>query len=283
MTIVDPPPEVPTAAASAPDGHRSYSQLASYERCAYAYYLTRLRDDIEERPDAWRPHGKALHAAAEFWERSGRAKSRTDVQEEFLRVYTIEIDAEMTRVPNLDFWASSGEHRAKDDIPRRRALGLEQAGSYVDYYQANPDQVPWTTPDGEPAIEHRLEVVLGGVLVVSIVDMILLHPTHGIIVRDNKITRPPPGAHQLCVYAAVVNEAYDTEISLGDYWIGDRGRPGRIRHLAGRGGEQCTPEYLAERFAWLDAQITAGNFPASPSRETCRSCSVNSFCSFRAV
>jgi putative RecB family exonuclease len=273
---------MPTS-ANAPGEHRSYSQLSAYERCPYGYYLTRLRDDIEERPDAWRPHGTALHAAAEFWERSGRTASRADVEERFTEVYKAEINAELERVPNLNYWAWSGEVNGEDDIPRRLALGLAQVGAYIDYYRVNPDQKPWATPEGEPAIEHRLEVDLGGVRVVAVIDMILSHPKYGVIVRDNKISAPPAGSHQLCVYAVVANEVYGTAIDLGDYWIGKRGKPGRIRHLAGRGGEQCTSDYLGGQFAKLDENIKAGNFPPNPSRSTCRSCSVNAHCSFRAI
>jgi len=235
MPKIDPPPRNLTAATN-PGEHRSYSQLAAYERCPYGYYLTRLRDDIEERPDAWRPHGKALHAAAEFWERSGRTASRADVEERFTEVYTSEINAELARVPNLNFWAWSGKVCGEDDIPRRLAMGLAQVGAYIDYYTLNPDQKPWTTPEGEPAIEHRLEVDLGGVRVVAIIDMILSHPKHGVIIRDNKIANPPAGSHQLCVYAVVTNKVYGTAIDLGDYWVGKRGKPGRVRRLAGRRG-----------------------------------------------
>jgi putative RecB family exonuclease len=281
-------PAADTATASRP--RRTYSQLALYDRCPYSYLL-REEERVWDRPDAWRPHAAALHAAIEMFERSGRTASRVSVGEVFRDVYFAEIREMKDRtpripgtvVPDLSWWAASGEYTAAEDIARREQLGLRQADAYLDFCAANPDQVPWTGPDGTLAVELTLEIDLGGVPVVAQIDQILQHPEHDLIVRDFRVKRPRRGTHQLCVLALAVNISFGTDIDQGDYWIGDSGRPTTIRALVGRDGEVCSVDHLTGRFTRFNDAVTAGDFPPKPATALCGSCSVNHACRFRAA
>lgn len=290
MTTIPPTQDESANSASPSRPHRSYSQLALYERCPYSYLLLR-EEQVWDRPDAWRPHGTALHSAIEFYERSDRKATRSAVGEVFLDTYWAEIRKMKERTPRIsgsnkpDFswWSDSGPYKAEDDVKRRKALGLSQAVAYIEFCEANPDQVPWVDPTGEKAIELTLEIELGGVPVVARIDQVLKHPKHDLIIRDFKIKRPKKGTHQLCVYAIAVNLSYGTDIDQGDYWTGESGKPTRIKALAGRGGEECTVDHLTGRFVQLDDDVRAGNFPPRPDPGVCGSCSVNHACRFRAI
>lgn len=284
MTI---PPNLP--AVPAPRAPRSYAQLSCWERCGWAFYLIEISREWQ-RPDAWRPHGLALHKAGEVWERSGRTMPLDEVKAVFTDVYRAEIQAFMritpktpTGEPDLSWWADAGRYKAVDDIKRRERVGLGQVEQYVQYYLAHPDERPWTTPDGQPAIELELTVDLGGVAVVAKIDTVISHPQYELIVRDTRIKVPRLGTHQLCVYAVAINERYGTAIDQGDYWNADTGRPTPVRSLVGRDDDPCTTEHLSRRFAAFEDNITAGNFPPVSDPAICGSCSVNSSCKFRAA
>lgn len=257
---------------------RSVSQYKEWMRCPYSYYLHRVLG-VWERPAAWLPQGNAVHEAAEAHERSGRTMAVAEAQDIFRESYARHTNNLLDDTPNANFWFASGPYRGEADIERRYKLGLEQTERYVRYYEDTaPNEVIWTTPDGTPAIELPFQVDLGGVPVRGYIDAVIRHPKHGVIVRDNKTGKQPGDDFQLAVYAIAIWLMYGQEISTGDYWMGQRGRPTKPYTL-----DKWGTEALSEEFAKLDEGIRAENYEPAPDPDKCWFCPVNASCDFSAV
>ena len=258
--------------------YRSVSQLKQYQKCGYSYYLARI-ERVWERPAAWLPQGLAVHEAAEEYEKSGRTMSLDKMQDVFQESYANHTNRMAEQTPNFDYWFASGPYKGAADVERRFNLGMDQVVKYKEYYeQKAPQEVIWITPDGEPAIELRFDLDLDGTKVVGYIDQVIEHPEHGIIVRDIKTGNKPGDDFQLAVYAVAVNDRYDTEISVGDYWMGRAGKPTVPYKL-----DDWSKEAITEQFKEVDEGIRAERFDPDPEESKCRFCSVETSCPFSAL
>lgn len=255
--------------------YRSVSQYKEYRDCPYRYYLRRVAR-AWQRPAAWLAQGIAVHQAAEAWERSGRRMPLTEAQDVFRTSYAAETNRMCSTTPNLEFWFPSGPYAGEQDIERRYQLGLEQVARYVTYYSDHaPDEIIWTTPDGVPAVELAFDVELGGVRVRGLVDQVVIHPVHGLLVRDIKSGNNPGDAFQLGTYAEAVRERYGVAVALGDYWMGRRGKPTVAYKL-----DQWPRRRLAEAYREVDEGIKEERFDPQPDESKCRFCPVATACRF---
>lgn len=254
--------------------HRSVSQLKLYERCSYAYKLSRI-DNVWQRPAAWLPQGSAVHEAAEAYERSGRTMSVEEAQDVFRASYAEHVNTYCEASPNFEAWFKSGPYGGELDIERRFQIGLEQVERYVRWYENHPDEVIWIAPDGTPGIELGFDIDLDGVQVRGFIDAVI--DLNGeIIVRDNKTGNHPGDDFQLAVYAVALAEQYGIDKpQLGDYWMGKSGKPTMLFPL-----KEWTREKVAAKFRELEDNIQAGNFEASPEPSKCRFCDVSWACEF---
>lgn len=280
MTLADPfgPERAP----------RSVSQINQFYRCAYSYYLARVKK-VWQRPAAWLPQGTAVHEAAEWWERSGRAATLEEMLDFYRAAYDKEVTRYMQITSNLDAWSASGQYRGKRDIERRFKKGLEQTQAYHDYYKGlGQREVIWIAPDGTPGIEMGFDFDLDGVRVRGFIDAMIERPldiplhtdeglvTHELLVRDNKTGNNPGDDFQLAVYGVSIQDRYGVEPKLGDYWMGRSGRPTKPFDLT-----LWPRSRVAERFAELEAQLDKGDFPASPEPDKCHFCDVSASCEYR--
>jgi putative RecB family exonuclease len=256
--------------------HRSVSQLKLYERCPYAYKLSRI-DKVWQRPAAWLAQGSAVHEAAEAFERSGRTMTVPDTQEVFKTSYEQHINAACEITPNFQVWFSSGRYGGQVDIERRYLIGLEQVEKYIRWYDTHPEEVIWVAADGTPGIELGFDIDLDGVLVRGFIDAVIDSPA-GLIVRDNKTGNSPGDDFQLGVYGVALAESYGIEPpSVGDYWMGKSGKPTRPYDIAA-----WTRDRVSEAFRVLEVNIQAGRFDPLPDTAKCRFCDVASFCPYSA-
>lgn len=252
----------------------SVSQYKLYERCAYAWKLTKI-DKVWEKPAAWLAQGSAVHEAAEAYERANRTMSLEDMQEVFKESYAKHINEACEVTPNLDYWFRSGPYGGEADIERRYHIGLDQCGKYIRWYEAHPDEVIWIADDGTPGIELGFDMDLDGVLVRGFIDAVIRHGDE-IVVRDNKTGNQPGDDFQLGVYAVALADQYGIpQPSRGDYWMGRSGKPTVPYRL-----EAWPRERVAEAFAALADNINAGRFEPSPEPSKCRFCSVAVFCDY---
>lgn len=254
---------------------RSVSQVKQYMQCPYAFYLTRIAREPELQA-AWLPMGVAVHAAAEKWEKSGRTLSLGDTQQEFVNVYTRMANESLEREPEEEGWQASGPYKGFADLDRRYLVGLDQVAKYIDWYKKSPDERVWVDPvNSMPAIEKRFDITLDGVPVIGFIDLVVKHPKHDVLVRDNKTgALPKMGDNfQLDVYALAINRMYGADCTAGDFWAGKTGRPSRVRKL------EVNEEQITEVFVTADQRIKAGDYRPNPG-ENCERCPVQRSCDY---
>lgn len=260
---------------------RSVSQLKDYEQCPWGYKLKR-RDKVWQKPAAWFPQGTAVHAAVEEYERWGRCSSQEQLEDYFLEVYDKEVNDLLEETPNTKLWFRSGPYGADDDIPRRRNLGLEQIGRYIQYNDKRPKEIIWFGyKDGEfvHGVELPFETEIGGVPVRGIIDQIRWdEELEEYVVVDVKSGNTSGDETQLGVYALAMRNEYGLEVDHGYYWMGKTGKATFPLEL-----DEEVEADLAIRFGQMDAGVEAGLFPAIPTPENCRFCTVNDSCEFAAV
>ncbi|BBC53864.1 putative RecB-like exonuclease [Mycobacterium phage PP] len=258
--------------------HRSVSQLNQYERCPYAYKLSRI-DKVWQRPAAWTAQGSAVHEAIEAWELSGREMSLEGMQAEFLKSYQKHVNAACAETPNFEWWFASGPYRGRQDIARRLEIGLEQCGRYIDWARNHTEEKILVLADGTPAIELPFDIELGGVKVRGYIDAVIWVQTGPeqweLRVRDHKTGRQPDDDFQLGVYKVAMKVQYGVDTPSGDYWMGKSGKATYPYKL-----DRWTVESVTAKFQELDANVNAGKFEARPDSTTCRFCDVAYDCPF---
>lgn len=268
---------------------RSWSQaseyLAEFGGCAYSFYLGRI-EKVWKRPAAWFAMGTAVHAGAEYWERSLRTAPAEELDAEFYRVYSEETNKYLEETPNTDLWMSSGRYDGKTDIDRRRKLGPEHLARLVDWYRKHPLEVPWTLADGSPAVELPFEIDLGTVPVRGVIDWVGWvsedRTIEGLTPRDIKAGSTPGKPMQLKIYGIALEDylryigVESPSVKFADFFMTKDGKP--------KGGTDLgavSRDDVVVAFERMDAGIAAGDFPPNPSPDLCRRCSVNFTCSYR--
>lgn len=290
--------------------HRSVSQINQYNRCAYAYKLSRI-DKVWQRPAAWLAQGSAVHEAAEAWEKSGRTMTLEEAQKVYTESYAKHIDAACEVTPNFEYWFRSGPYAGETDTLRRYGIGLEQVEKYIRWYESHPEEVIWIAEDGTPGIEIGFDIDLDGVLVRGFIDAVIAvetdelcrchhnYRTHAegmcshcscgdwvpvptaasLLVRDNKTGNSPGDDFQLGVYGVALAEQFGIEPpQIGDYWMGRSGKP-TLPYKIG----EWTREKVSEKFRELEENIAAERFDPKPEPSKCRFCDVASSCEYSSA
>lgn len=255
---------------------RSVSQVNAWRRCSYAVYLERVKR-VWQRPAAWLPQGTAVHKAAEEYERSGRLMPLDEAQDVFRESYAEEVNRYCEGTPNFDYWFASGPYKGEADIERRYGIGLGQVENYLNYYQGKGNREwIWTAPDGTKGIELPFEVDLDGITVRGYIDAVIIHPDHGLLVRDNKTGNKPGDDFQLKVYAVALETLYGVEAKTGDYWMGRTGEPTKVPYDLTR----ITTDEVVEEFHKVDEEIKSEVFVPTDDKSKCDFCPVSSSCPF---
>ena len=256
---------------------RSVSQLKQYEKCPHSYYLARLREPRAwQRPAAWLPQGSAVHSVLEEVARSGFTMPLEGAQGLFALEYAKEIGSYTEITPNFEWWTRSGPYRARDDIPRRYLIGLEQIEKFYRWIGKVGTDVVWIAPDGTPGIELRFDIDLDGVPVLGFIDAVMALDGE-VKVVDYKTGNQPGDDFQLGVYALAVSMMYGIEQPTeGAYWMG---RTGKLTHPYDL--TEWTKDAVTEAFHELERNIQAGNFDPTPAPDKCRFCDVSDACAYR--
>lgn len=253
--------------------HRSFSQLSTYEKCPYRYYLERV-EKVWQKPAAWLPMGTAVHYACEKWELSGRHAPDVVIKAWFQESYWEATNKYLEETPNTAHWEASGPFKGPEDITRRFEVGQEHVIRYAEYYRKHRTEIPWVTPDGTPAIELPFDFELGGVPIRGFIDAVI-NVDGELIVRDTKSGRQPGDDKQLKIYALAIENIGGPTVALGDYFMTRTGKPTFPYDLL-----QVTKQEMTNRFIQLDLSIKAGEFPPNPGDE-CARCSVKLSCEYR--
>lgn len=261
--------------------HRSVSQaedmgLAGKEGCGYRYYLKRVAEPkVWKRPAAWLPQGTAFHEAVERFERSGGVMTPEDTVTAFTEAYSREIGALSADTPNHWVWFASGPYRGPQDIERRYGLGAEQIERYIAYKEAHPEERIVTLND-QPAIELAYQVMFGKVEVRGYIDQVVAIREGKPFPRDLKTGKTPGSDFQLATYAYALLLLHGVEVTVGDYWMAQKGGPTHPYDLT-----EWTLEHLIDIYGRVDEKIRNEEFEPNPKESLCRMCDVYNACEYR--
>lgn len=258
--------------------HRSVSQLQSYDRCPYAYYLKRVQEPpAPARPAAWLPMGTALHEAVEAVEKDGLDLEEALVVAE--AAYVSGVNDLCEAEPHWERWFASGRYEGASDVERRFQLLRSHLERYFTYREQSNDVI-WIDPDGTPGIELEFDIDLDGVRVMGYIDQILHSRTNAkgrdvLHVRDVKTGAAPDNDLQLGVYKVALEESYDVVVPSGDFLLTKTGSASFPYDLG-----DYTLEEMTARFRALEDNVQAGNFEPKPSPSVCRRCDVAASCPY---
>lgn len=258
--------------------HLSYSGLSTYKECGEKFRLSRLVQ-VPEMPGWALIGGSAAHTATENLDRMAMGVDAPGPST-FMDAFDEEISKRVaaTGIPEEEFKVSGKKSVAwpnKED----KAWWVHHGQSFVDNYMNWQNRYPgtiWITPAGTPAIEIKVEVELGGALVVGYIDRIfeeinLRSGRKTLRVVDLKFGRTTPtDPLQLATYSW----------GLPNGWP----RPATGSYMMGRDGILVGDYDLTDSLGMLQYEfggawkaIASGYFPARQSF-MCGYCSVKDFC-----
>lgn len=273
----------------------SHSQVETLTDCGEKYRLTRVVG-VPEVPAFWNAGGRAVHAAAEYFERERflrETPSVDDVVEEFHRVFEHEIataehdyymangidPATEQELPPVPWRIAAQRTKNPEDDAWWRAHGEGMTRAYV--LQSEDDQTELAaTPDGQPAVEVEFMVTIAGVPFKGYIDQVRQLPRKpAFVLRDLKTgSRTPTSTVQLGEYGVAVSELWQQpyERMQGDYYMARTARTTPRLHLATM-HPRANVEY-AIATAWF--MKNGGLFLPRPSAY-CKSCAVRDFCVYQ--
>src|SRR6185295_1918759 len=149
----------------------SHSQVETMTDCGEKYRLTRIVG-VPEAPAFWNAGGRAVHAAAEYWERE-RFLRETPGMGDTVDVFRNTFETEIVQAESdwLGDRVADPAHppvpwrvaaRGKEDDAWWREHGAEMTRAYI--MQSEDDQTELAaTPDGQPAVEVEFMVDIAGI------------------------------------------------------------------------------------------------------------------------
>jgi putative RecB family exonuclease len=258
--------------------HTSHSARETLERCARAYFLSRIAK-APQRPALWLAGGSAVHEATEHYDLMCLVGNEDVSKENIGRIWETYFDAQIHKAreaePNENAWRRS----QAEDIETWRRIGLQFVQAYIDWRERSPWEI-WTTPDGQPAVELDVSGKLPGceIEIKAYLDRVFYDPVFKKLeILDLKTgRRAPKNADQFGTYKALLLAKYEIDLPIhGVPFMNRKATLGKPYDLS-----EYTPEYVGEIFgrAWeqIKGYAAAGNFPADTS--DCFLCDVQAAC-----
>jgi putative RecB family exonuclease len=255
----------------------SHSAREQLERCAKAYFLTRIAR-APKRPALWLAGGSAVHEVTELWDLHPKAGTKDfafDVDLIWRNQFNAQLEELRAKEPNENIWRRS----QAEPIEAWNVLGPQSVRSYIDWRKRSPWEI-WTTPDGEPAIELDVSGILPGcpVEIRAYLDRVFWDPVfkkhHIVDLKTGK--RAPKNADQFGTYAALLKAMYGIDVDSGVPFMNRKGGLGKPFDLT-----EYTPEYVGLVFGEAWEQVERGEFPANGFDSECFICDVEAACAAR--
>jgi putative RecB family exonuclease len=254
--------------------HTSHSAREQLERCARAYFLTRIAK-APQRPALWLAGGSAVHEVTEaydLWTLPPTTGQEFPVQDYWDRTFEKQLQELRAKEPNENIWRRS----QSEPIEVWRSMGLEFVKAYIDWRERSPWEI-WTTPDGQPAIELDVSGMLPGcpVEIKAYLDRVFWDPVfekhHIVDLKTGK--SPPKNADQFGTYKALAKVMYGIDVDSGVPFMNRKGGLGKPFDLT-----EYTPEYVGLVFGEAWEQVESGEFPANGFDKACFICDVEAAC-----
>lgn len=270
--------------------YRSWSQLSSYEQCAYAFYLERVAK-VPSAPAVWFPGGTAYHSATEAFDRYACAQgldAAIDVAD-WGAHFVVELQSELDKYravePDESKWRTAGSklvaYKATgENVAFWLTQGPLMVAKYIAWRKANEHVYDvLRLPDGSPALETEMLTYFGTVQVKAFADLVLLDINTGAtIVVDRKSGKnAPKSLDQLGVYRLGLEDTYKIPMWYGAYFMA---RTGQLHPKVPEPLEKYDNGHLTIRFENMDAKAKAGEFPPNITK-LCDYCGVRKFCSYQ--
>jgi len=253
----------------------SFSRYTSYLRCGKGYELDRVMK-APRLPGWYLVGGSAVHEVTEALDRLAFLMGENVTPEaEVEAMFHAKLD-ELTEQEreksgiDPDKWLAGGRGNSKHRADHWHAEGPQIVKRWLEWREEHPWQ--WAMFDGEPGIELRLEIELGGLPFVAVIDRAAILPNDSLAVVDLKTGKKPEGVLQLGTYATALQLAGFERPKYGIYWLGKTGK-----HTAPVPLDRYTKDYLDQIFGEAAEGVRRGVFPPSPG-EICRMCSVARAC-----
>lgn len=274
--------------------HLSYSTVDGFRTCGKRFQLQKV-ERREQRPGLAGIGGNAVHAATEWFDLGSYPaelwKGETfDVVEAFRAAWDEEIEKRREQSPSfkVEDYTVTGRASAEYGGKRNQAWWLDNGPKmvqrWIDWRQ-NGWQI-WETPEGNPAIELELNIVLpdphgytgrgaSNIPVKMFIDRLMVTPAGVLTVVDIKTGREPETAEQLGLYAVGIEQTWGKMFrpDWGYFWDANKGAHGSPQPL-----EMYTADYFAEVYASAARGINAGAFLAKPQNRCFNWCSVAHLC-----
>lgn len=130
-------------------------------------------------------------------------------------------------------------------------------------------------PDGNPGIELKFEVVLGGVPVLGYIDRVYLLADGTVACLDLKTGMMPTGSLQLATYAVGLREQYGLDADWGIYWTPGTDEAGKMSQPIYI--KDWSFERISRMYSDADRGIRSGIFLPQVTN-MCVGCTVRSSC-----
>ena len=253
----------------------SFSRYTSYLRCGKGYELSRIIK-APQLPSWYAIGGNAVHGGTEQVDRleflMGENVTAEDDVVALTNAKLDELITEAEAKSGIDpsKWIAGGRGKEKQRSDHWHTVAPEMVQRWVDWRKEH--RWEWAMFGGEPGIELRLEIELGGLPFVAVIDRLPYLPDESLAVLDIKSGQKPKTPLQLGTYATAVELAGYPRPKYGLYWMGKDGKHTEPVPLA-----KYTKDYLDQIFGGAIEGVRAGNF--SPNEgEACRMCDVAAAC-----
>lgn len=255
--------------------HRSVSQLQTWSKCSYDYFLSRVAR-VPQRTAAWFVQGTAVHAAIELYEKSYRSLTADEVAAVFEWHWDADLAKNEAKQPDHSMWMVGGRKRRETDLQTRRELGRQQSIDYVNLNAPGDAWMPTEFVPGQPAVEIEFSLDLGGVKVVGYIDAVMEELATGRLrPRDQKTgTKQPIDPFQLATYKIAIEEMTGVEVTDGEWWMCKNGAATEPFPL-GRYDRDAVTEWYVR----MDESEKAGHYLANPG-DHCFTCTSKPYCQY---
>lgn len=161
----------------------------------------------------------------------------------------------------------------KEDVTQWQKQGPLWTAQYIAWRQANPAWKIWVTPQGAPAIELGLKIIVAGVPVQMYLDRVF-EVDGQLIIMDLKTSQQvPKNPLQLGFYKMGIEQVFDREVNWGNYFMARTAGTSELVDLSWYTRPKM--EYLVETF---DKARKTGLFLPNP--DSCGLCGFTKQCQF---
>lgn len=259
--------------------HLSYSSLNGYRFCGEQFFLQRVLRK-EQRPGLAGLGGNAVHVATEIFDLEPEVYETP--AEIFVKCWDDEVAKRKLDSPSFSLeeyivtGKASAAYGGKRGIEWWMDNGPQMVQRWIDWRE-NGWQI-WTTPEGSPAVETQINIILpGDTPVLMFLDRIMVTPAGQLVVVDIKTgARMPDVAEQLGLYAVGIEQTWGREFrpEWGYYWDANKGTHSDPKPLG-----MYTADYFGRVYDQAVAGIEAGSFLAKPQNNCFSWCGLSHLCS----